>query len=160
MFSRRVFLPALLLLLAAAAGTDAGPTFVRSAKSGPWSAAETWVSGQVPGAGANVQVRPGHTVVYDQKSDQAVRFLHVAGTLTFARDRDTQLVVGLLKIQPGDDATEDGLNCDAHLPDVDPNLPKAALEVGTAEQPLVAKYTATIRLAWGDGLSKESCPAI
>ena len=144
MSSRRVFLAALLLLLAGAAGADAAPKFVRSARSGPWSTAETWEGGKVPGADANVQVRPGHTVVYDQKSDQPIRFLHVAGTLTFARDRDTQLVVGLLKIQPGDDATEDGFNCDAHQPDVDLNLPKPALEVGTAKND-VTKLTETAK---------------
>ena len=65
---------------------------VRSARNGPWS---------------------GHTVIYDLKSDQAIRSIHVAGMLTFASDRDTQLDVGLIKIQPGDDASEDGFNCDA-----------------------------------------------
>ena len=63
------------------------------------------------GAGA-----AGHTVVYDVDSEQAIRAIHVAGTLTFARDRDTRLDVGLIKIQAGDDASEDGFDCDAHVP--------------------------------------------
>ncbi len=160
MFVRRLLLPAVLSLFVCAAADAAAPKLIRSAQSGPWSAAQTWDGGQVPGADASVQVRAGHTVVYDRKSEEVVRFIHVAGTLSFARDRDTQLVVGLIKIQPGDDASEDGFNCDAHLPDVDPTQPKPALEIGTAEQPLDAKYTAKIQLAYRDGLDKESCPAI
>src|SRR6516225_7823556 len=94
------------------------PKLIRSAKSGPWSAARTWEGGLVPGPDASVHIRAGHTVVYDRSSDQVIRFIHVAGTLTFARDRNTRLVVGLIKIQPGDDASEDGFNCDAHVPDI------------------------------------------
>src|SRR5262249_5235967 len=73
-----------------AAGRPA-PPLVRSAGSGPWSAAATWEGGKLPPAGARVQIREGHTVVYDLKSDKAIRFLHIAGTLTFAHDRDTRL---------------------------------------------------------------------
>src|SRR5262245_44051150 len=80
----------------------------RSARSGLWSAPATWEGGKLPAAGAKVQIRPGHLVVYDVKSDQAIRSVHVAGTLSFARDRDTRLDVGLIKVQPGDDAGEDG----------------------------------------------------
>src|SRR5262245_34658343 len=75
------------------------PTLVRSARSGAWSSAATWEKGQVPGAGARVQVRSSHEVVYDAASDDVIRSIHVAGTLVFARDRDTRLVVGLIKIQ-------------------------------------------------------------
>ena len=84
----------------------------------------------VPGGGARVQVREGHTVVYDVKSEQPIRLVHVAGTLTFARDKDTQLDVGLIKIQPGDDVSEDGFDCDAHLPSGPAHGPRPALEVG------------------------------
>ncbi len=149
------------ICLLASVSADAAPAkLIRSAQSGPWSAAETWEGGQVPGIDARVQVRTGHTVVYDRKSDQVIRSVHVAGTLSFARDRDTQLVVGLIKIQPGDDASENGFDCDAHQPTADPNLPKPALEIGTADQPLDAKYTAKIQLAYRDGMDKETCPAI
>src|SRR5262245_23678370 len=78
-------------------------TLIRSAKNGPWSASDTWEGGRVPAAGARVQIRTGHSVTYDTKSDEAIRSIHVAGTMTFARDRDTSLTVGLIKIQPGDD---------------------------------------------------------
>ena len=92
----------------------------------------------MPGAGDRVQVRPGHAVVYDVESADVIRMIHVAGTLTFAPDRDTLLSMGLLKIQPGDDAREEGFDCDAHVPAADPNRPQAALEVGTPLQPIPA----------------------
>jgi hypothetical protein len=136
---------------------DAG--LVRSAQSGPWSAPGTWEGGKVPGAGAKVQLRTGHTVTYDLQST-AVRSIHVAGTLTFARDRNTRLDVGLIKIQPGDDASENGFDCDAHPRASNPDDEQPAMEVGTPDQPIPAEHTATIRLCWFDGMDQESCPAI
>jgi hypothetical protein len=166
--SRRLLLLALVLVLAGAWFTRAAitaaqktdTTFLRSAKSGPWSAPATWEGGKVPPAGSRVQIRPGHTITYDLADGPAIRFIHVAGTLTFARDRNTQLDVGLLAIQPGDDATEDGFDCEAHAPNVAPGAARPALEVGTPEQPLPAKFTATIRLKYFEGQNKQSCPAI
>lgn len=133
---------------------------IRTAKSNPWSSPDTWEGKKVPDAGARVQVRAGHMVTYDVASDRVIRSIHVAGTLTFARDRDTRLDVGLIKIQPGDDASEDGFNCDAHLQPPDPAKERPALEVGTANDPIPAGHTALIRLAAVDGLDKETCPAI
>ena len=73
-----------------------------------------------PRRGDRVQVREGHAVVYDVVvgPDDPVgpRRRHAA----FARDRDTRLDVGLIKIQAGDDASEDGFNCDAHMPKAGP----------------------------------------
>src|SRR5207247_9443682 len=94
---------------------DAAPVPIRSAQSGPWSAPATWEGGKVPTGGTKVQVRAGHTIVYDVKSDEVIRSLHLAGVLTFAHDKDTQLDVGLIKIQAGDDTSEEGYDCDAHL---------------------------------------------
>jgi uncharacterized protein (TIGR03067 family) len=141
-------------------GEPAGPALIRSARSGVWSAPETWEGGKVPGVGARVQVRTGHAVAYDLSSDRVIRSVHVAGTLTFARDRDTRLDVGLVKIQPGDDTDEDGFNCTAHVKEPDPKAPVAALVVGTAEAPIPAGHTATIRLTPVEGLDRESCPAL
>jgi hypothetical protein len=107
-----------------------------------------------------VQVRQGHTVTYDLKSDRVIRSLHVAGTLRFAQDRDTRLDVGLIKIQPGDDASENGFDCDAHVAAPPPGQPRPALEVGTATRPIDVGHTALIRLTYVDGLDKQSCPAI
>src|SRR5262245_37484691 len=167
MFLNRIFRPAVwtwLLTFAALAGVQsasaAEPPLVRSAKSGDWSAAGTWEGGKVPAAGARVQIREGHTVRYDVKSDGAIRSIHVAGTLSFATDKDTRLDVGLIKIQAGDDASEDGFDCDAHIPDSKHGKARPALEVGSPEQPVNAKFTATIRLVYFEGMKKDSCPAI
>src|SRR5262245_34710121 len=69
--------------------TEAG--VIVSSKSGAWSDPATWMGGQVPAAGARVRVAEGHTVTYDVASDQVIRLIHVAGTLTFSRERDTRL---------------------------------------------------------------------
>lgn len=136
------------------------PPLVRSAQSGAWSAAATWEGGKVPAAGNRVQVRPGHAVTYDVKSDTVLRSINVNGTLRFATDKDTRLDVGLIKIQPGDNPSENGFDCDAHAVEPDPNTPLPALEIGTLEKPIDATHTALIRLHYVAGLDKESCPAI
>ena len=133
--------------------------WIRSAKSGPWPAPTTWATGKVPPAGARVHVRPGHTVIYDLNSDQAIRTIHVAGTMSFARNKTTRLDVGLIKIHPGDEATEDGFDCDAHIAEVDAGT-QPALEVGTPDAPIDARYTSTIRLVYFPAHDKLSCPAI
>jgi hypothetical protein len=131
---------------------------VRSAQSGKWSDPNTWTAKRLPAGGDFVQIRPGHQIIYDVASDQAIRLLHVAGTLTFARDRSTRLEVGLIKVQPGEQVTEDGFLCD-HCP-VDPSWPMPALEIGTPEQPIPAQVTATIRLHYFEGTDRESLPGI
>jgi hypothetical protein len=136
------------------------PALIRSARSGPWSAPSTWEGGRLPSPGSRVQIRTGHTVRYDLNADQAIRSLHLAGTLAFARDRDTRLDVGLLKIQPGEDASENGFDCDAHLPVFTAGQPRPTLEVGTAQQPIGAGHTARIRLVYFEGMDKQSCPAL
>src|SRR5262245_58009275 len=157
---------AVALILAAAAWLAVGSTVraaekpIRSAWSGPWSKPANWEGGKVPGAGARVQVRADHSVVYDVQSDQAIRLLHVAGTLSFAHDRDTRLDVGLLRVQPGEECSEEGFECDAHVPDPLPGKPRATLQVGTAERPIEKGRTALIRLVHLAGMDKESCPAI
>jgi G8 domain len=136
------------------------PAWIRSAKNGLWSAPATWEGDKVPAASARVQVRAGHTVTYDRNSDQAIRSIHVAGTLTFARDKNTRLDVGLIKIQAGDEASEEGFECDAHMAEVDTKRARPALEVGMPDAPIDAKYTATIRLVYFPAHDKQSCPAI
>jgi len=160
-----------VVLAAAALALSPAPLFaaepvIRSAKSGPWSAPETWEGGKVPMAAARVQVRAGHTVTYDlppavaARTGRMIRSIHVAGTLTFARDRDTWLDVGLIKIQPGDDAGEAGFDCEAHVPEAKPGDPRPALEVGTLDEPIPAGVTATIQLRYFEGMDREACPAI
>jgi hypothetical protein len=163
---RRSIVGSLLGLLAAlqagltASAAEQPANLVRSATSGPWSTAGTWEGGKLPGHGSRVQIKAGHAVVYDVKNGPAIRFLHVAGQLSFAGDRDTRLDVGLIKIQPGDDASENGFDCDAHFKTPDPTAPPAVMQVGTAGNPIDAKRSAVIRLTYFDGMDKETCPAI
>src|SRR5262245_39697977 len=70
----------LALRLHAAAVAPEGPGLIRSVRSGPWSTPATWEGGKVPAAGSRVQVRAGHTVTYNLKSDRVIRSIHVAGT--------------------------------------------------------------------------------
>jgi hypothetical protein len=109
-------------------------------------------------------VRAGHTVTYDVASDEPVRSIHVAGTLRFDPERDTKLTVGLIKIQAGDDASENGFDCDAHAAAAaaaaDPHAARPTLEVGTQDRPIPAGHSALIRLAALPGMDPETCPAI
>lgn len=136
----------------------AAPVVTRSVQSGPWSAASTWEGGKRPGAGVAVLVRTGHTVTYDVVATEAVRSVHIAGTLSFATDRDTQLNAGLIRVQQDEEVSEEGFDCDAHAPEA--GRPGGALLVGTFETPVEAKHTALIRLTLLEGMNPESCPAI
>ncbi len=138
----------------------AGAEWTRSVCSGSWSESTTWEGNQVPIAGARVHVRPGHVVVYDVKSETPIRAVYVAGTLTFAADKDTRLDVGVLKIEAGDEPTEEGFDCDAHIEELPAGAVRPALLVGTPEKPIDAKHTALIRLVPFEGQDKQSCPAI
>ena len=167
---RLLVFASLLLCILGVQAQNAGPAqdrpaprVIRSAASGPWSMPATWEGAKVPSERSIVQIRSGHVVTYDVAERQAgtIRSIHVAGTLTFARDRDTLLNVGLIKIQSGDDASENGFDCDAHIsPPGQRKEPQPALEVGTLDEPIPAKYRAAIRLVYIDGMDKQSCPAI
>jgi hypothetical protein len=135
-------------------------TIVRSLRSGPWSAVSTWEAGTVPGAGARVVIRSGHHVLYDQVATEAIRGITIAGTLSFATDRDTRLDAGLIKIQDGEDYSEEGFDCSSHLTPPRAGRDRPSLEVGTPERPVSASHTATIRLVYFAGMDKGSCPAI
>jgi hypothetical protein len=105
-------------------------------------------------------VREGDKVVYDVKSETPIRAIYVAGILSFAPDKDTQLDVGVLKIEPGDMPSEEGFDCEAHVVELKEGQPRPALEVGTADRPIAAGHSALIRLNAAEGQDKQSCPAI
>lgn len=133
---------------------------IRSQASGAWSAPATWEGDKVPAAGAKVLIRSGHRVVYDVASDDVIRGITIAGTLSFARDRDTKLNVGLIKIEAGNEYSEEGFDCEGHTGASHGHAVRPALEVGTPQEPIPAKFTATIRLHAQPGLDPQSCPAI
>ena len=132
----------------------------RTASSGNWSDAKTWADGRMPRPGDFVQVRAGHTVTYDVDSNDALRMVHVAGTLTFSRAKSTLLDVGLLKVEPGETTTEDGFNCHDTAPAVPHGGTVPALDMGTASSPIPHGITASIRLRHHKGTDPETLPAI
>src|SRR5262249_14278311 len=98
-------------------------------------------------------------VVYDVMSDTPIRAVNIAGTLSFDPKKHTRLDVGLIKIQAGEQFSEDGFDCEAHLAEP-AGAAQPALEVGTPEHPIDARYTAVIRLLAVAGQDPQSCPAI
>ncbi|HTN76115.1 MAG TPA: G8 domain-containing protein [Pirellulaceae bacterium] len=150
----------LLVLFAETAVAADAPTVIRTARDGRWSDPQTWEGNQVPGKHARVLIRTIHTVTYDVSSDDVIRAINIGGTLNFATDRSTRLNVGLIKIEALDSYTEEGFDCDAHLEIGDASVARATLAIGSADQPLAAEHTATIRLHYVEGMDKQSCPAI
>ena len=71
----------------------------KSIRSGAWSDPKTWEPPHVPAQGERVLVSAQTRVGYDVESGSVIRLLQVAGELRFARDRNTTLNVGLLKVQ-------------------------------------------------------------
>ncbi len=142
-------------------------TFSRqSVRSGRWSDANTWQPTGVPQAGDRVLISRGTRVEYDVDSRSVIRLVQVVGTLRFARDRDTRLEVGVLKVQSSDHCSESGFACDfeganaAGEPQLERTGPIPTLEVGTPEQPIPAEFTARIRLHYLDGFDKNDAPAL
>jgi hypothetical protein len=107
-------------------------------------------------------------VTYDvNAADRVLRSVHVAGTLTFAPDRDTRLDVGLLMVRPGEDVSETGIGTAAsgHAHHDHGDAAKSAgstpaLEIGTAERPIDAAHKAIVRLTYVEGMDKDTCPAL
>lgn len=138
----------------------------RSVRNGNWSDPKTWQPAQVPAKGDRVLITSGTTVTYDVKSKEPIRLIQVVGTLTFARDRDTELNVGIVKVQNSDICSEGGFACDfgsvnkSGEPTAPPKGPKPALEIGTLENPIPAKYSVRIRLHFFPGMNENDAPAI
>ena len=149
-----------LLFVLALASSSLAADVIRTARSGPWSSAATWENGMVPGEGARVLIRGGHDVTYDVQSDAKIRFVHIAGTLAFAQDKDTRLVTGLIRIEASEDAREEGFNCDTDAHAHHAHGPQPALHVGTPDKPIHADKKAEIKLALCQGQDPQSFPAI
>lgn len=149
-----------LLIALACTAWGEEPPLIRSQQSGPWSSKETWDLGRLPQKGDRVVIRKDHQVKYDVESREVIRLVQVAGTLEFARDKNTLLEVGLLTIMPSEEPSEEGFDChmepDAH----NHGHNHSALLVGKPGAPIPAEFKATIRLHYVEGLDKNSCPAI
>ena len=136
------------------------PEILRSVADGAWSSAKTWEKGRIPAAGDRVQIRKGHKVLYDISSEAAIRAIHVAGSLSFATDRDTRLDVGLIRIEAGDEWKEGVMSCH-DIPAVPSSTePLPALEIGSIDKPIGNGHTALVRLVHFKGDDPECLPAI
>ncbi|MEM7670598.1 MAG: G8 domain-containing protein, partial [Pseudomonadota bacterium] len=62
-------------------------------RDGAWSDPATWQGGRIPGPEANVNIPAGITVEYDIVSDTPLNIVRVDGTLNWAVDRDTGMLV-------------------------------------------------------------------
>jgi hypothetical protein len=136
---------------------------LRSVKSGPWSAPDTWDAKRVPKEGDRVLIGGKTRVRFDADSPAVIRYLQVAGVLSFARDRSTTLNVGVITIQSTEEYAETSFDCHANVEEKKHEPApgeRAALEVGTAQDPIPHPYTARIRLHLAAGMDKKDGPAI
>jgi hypothetical protein len=139
---------------------------IQSARDGNWSNPTTWKPARVPKSGDRVLISRGTKVTFDSKSKDVIRLLQIVGTLTFARDRDTELNVAVVKVQNSIECSESGFACDfagvsesgEPLTARDGDMP--TLEIGTPEKPIPAKYTARICLHYIEGMDKQDAPAL
>lgn len=90
-------------------------------KSGSWFDSTTWANGQVPGNGANVVISQGFQVIYDAQSDARLNTLRIDGTIQFAYDQNTKILVDTFVV-----------------------LSTGKLLIGTQDHPIQADKTAQI----------------
>ncbi len=98
-------------------------TFVTIA-SGNWNNPAVWKDGVVPIGGAQVLVSAGNTVTFNVVQTNALKWVRVDGTLTFATNLDTQLLVDTVVVDPA-----------------------GALIIGTDEAPIQSGVAARIVIA-------------
>lgn len=139
---------------------------IRSVRDGAWSDPATWRPARAPRSGDRVLISRDTCVTYDVKSEAVLRLVQVVGRLDFARDRDTELNVGVLKVQNSDTCSESGFACDFQGANLagEPLKPGEGvlpvLTVGTPEAPIPAEHTARIRLHYLQGMNQEDAPAL
>jgi hypothetical protein len=151
---------ALTVAVLAAATAPAAAADLRSRQSGAWTARETWDAGRAPQKGDRVIVRAGHTVLYDADSQAVIRLVQVAGTLEFARDRNTRLEAGLILVTPSEEPSEEGFDCHANPKMIAHGKARPALLIGQPGSPIPGKFQALVRLHYVEGMDRESCPAL
>lgn len=71
---------------------------VVATKSGDWSDPSTWQGGRVPADSDNVSIPEGLIVNVSTRESAALARIHVEGTLDFATDKDTRLIVDTMLV--------------------------------------------------------------
>ncbi|MDB9525724.1 G8 domain-containing protein [Oscillatoria sp. CS-180] len=92
--------------------------------NGSWFDPNTWKGGKIPGDKAKVLIEEGVKVRYDGESDARLKTVRLDGTLTFAHNKDTKMVVDTFV------STDEG-----------------TLNIGTEKNPIQADKTAQIIIA-------------
>lgn len=92
--------------------------------NGSWFDSSTWKGGTIPGNGARVMIEEGVTVRYDGESEARLKTVRLDGTLTFAHNQNTKMVV-----------------------DTFVEMGEGTLNIGTAQNPIQANKTAQIVIA-------------
>ncbi|HLX60837.1 MAG TPA: G8 domain-containing protein [Planctomycetota bacterium] len=172
---------AVLVFASACVRSSETPAFsIRSIADGAWSDAATWEPHRVPRDGEHVLIARKTRVVFDAENSAVIRYLQVAGTLTFSREKSSTLNVGIVTIQSTDAYAETGFDCAAHnpgpsdtkdhgalrasnaggTPAVQAGGERAALEAGTLDAPIPQAVTARIRLHYLPGMDKNDGPAL
>lgn len=140
-------------------------------RDGAWGDATTWRDGRLPKRGDRVLIAPGRSVVVTAKHTPVIKLIHVAGTLRFATDADTELNVCVIKVQPiaavatanagavGVDDVHEGDDHDRHHGHRSRPI-EAALEIGRPGAPIASDRTAVVRLHLLDGMDPTEAPAI
>jgi hypothetical protein len=100
--------------------TDDCYATAEAARSGNWSDPNTWQNGVVPSANANVVIPEQVAVTLDQ-STAAIHWILIDGTLQFASNADTNLVVDTAVVDVG-----------------------GSLVIGTASDPISSQHRAAI----------------
>ncbi|MEM6994767.1 MAG: G8 domain-containing protein [Myxococcota bacterium] len=133
---------------------------VHSVQSGAWSDPTTWNTGVVPAQGDDVQIQACQTVTYDVVGDAEIHTILINGKLAFSRTTDTRLDVGIIAVSnEASYAIHDAPCLGAHNMVADgPHA--AALEVGTAQDPIPADVSATISLVAFDDQDPTCAPGI
>ena len=98
--------------------------------NGSWFDPHTWANCEVPHDGAKVLITQGVSVLYDQESDIRLDTVRIDGTLTFAHDQNTKMIVDTL------------------FSDV-----SGSLIIGTEENPIQADKTTQIIIDSQDAVS-------
>jgi G8 domain/PKD domain len=69
-------------------------------KSGSWFDPTTWQNGEVPNDSADVWIKPEVAVAYDAQSEARIHTIRLDGTLEFAADRSTKLLIDTFVVAP------------------------------------------------------------
>src|SRR5512135_28000 len=69
-------------------------------RNGNWSDPSTWAFGQVPQAGAMVNIPAGYTVTYNVNGASQLKWLRVNGALTLSTTQSTKLTLDTLVVSP------------------------------------------------------------